>query len=166
MKIIERLFQYIDYKGIKHTRFEKEIGLSNGYLNTQLKRKADLGEGIITKIIDNCLDINVTWFITGKGNMINNENGNLKGNLKGNLIDEKSGNTDPPPDIGELQSEVERLRKENAALKESNDDKKLIIDLLKKDAKLAELLEKSGVFNVAAKHPSSKSESKLVETHK
>ena len=39
MKAIERLYQYLDYKGVKPTRFEKEIGLSNGYLGTQLKRK-------------------------------------------------------------------------------------------------------------------------------
>ena len=58
-KIIHRIFQYLDYKGIPHTRFEKEIGLSNGYLNTQLKRDADIGESVIVKIIDYCLDINI-----------------------------------------------------------------------------------------------------------
>jgi hypothetical protein len=70
-KIINRLFKYIDYKDVRHTRFEKEIGLSNGYLNTQLKRHADLGEGIIKKIIDYCLDLNSTWLLTGKGDMLN-----------------------------------------------------------------------------------------------
>jgi phage repressor protein C with HTH and peptisase S24 domain len=69
-KIINRLFQYFYYKDIKHTRFEKEIGLSNGYLNTQLKRNADLGESIIKKIIDNCLDINESWLLTGRGAML------------------------------------------------------------------------------------------------
>lgn len=70
MKIIDRLFQYLDYKGVKPTRFEKNIGLSNGYLGQQHKRKADLGESIINKIIDNCLDLSVIWLITGKGEMI------------------------------------------------------------------------------------------------
>ena len=60
-KIISRLFTYLKSKSIPHTRFEKEIGLSNGYLNTQLKRNSDLGEGIIRKIIDNCLDVNPLW---------------------------------------------------------------------------------------------------------
>ena len=72
MKIINRLFQYLDYKGIKPTRFEKNIGLSNGYLGQQYKRQSDLGETIILKVIDNCLDLDIQWFITGKGEMILN----------------------------------------------------------------------------------------------
>ena len=70
MKPIERLFQYLDYRGIKHTRFEKNIGLSNGYLGQQLKRKADLGSGILEQIINNCLDLNIEWLMTGRENMI------------------------------------------------------------------------------------------------
>lgn len=70
MKAIERLFEYLDFKGIPHTRFEKTIGLSNGYLNTMLKRKADLGEGVLNKIIDNCLDLRTEWLLVGKGKML------------------------------------------------------------------------------------------------
>lgn len=70
MKAIERLYQYLDYKGIKPARFEKENGLSNGYLGTQLKRNGNLGEDIINKIIDNCLDLNPVWLLTGKQKMI------------------------------------------------------------------------------------------------
>ena len=50
-KAIHRIFQYLDYKSIPHTRFEKESGLSNGYLKTMLKREADLGESTIIKIV-------------------------------------------------------------------------------------------------------------------
>jgi len=71
MKAIERLFKYLDFKGVPHTRFEKEIGISNGYLNTQLKRNADIGESMLIKIIDYCLDINPVWLLTGKGDMLN-----------------------------------------------------------------------------------------------
>jgi len=70
MKAIERLKQYIDFKGSNNSLFEKEIGMSNGYIGTQLKRKADLGEGVIVKILENCLDMNLEWLITGKGKMI------------------------------------------------------------------------------------------------
>lgn len=73
MKAIERLYQYMEYKGLKPTALEKEIGLSNGYLGVQRKRNADMGEGVFLKIIDNCRDINSSWLLTGEGNMLRTE---------------------------------------------------------------------------------------------
>ncbi|WP_443937058.1 S24 family peptidase [Pedobacter sp. MW01-1-1] len=70
MKAIERLKQYIDYKELTNSSFEKKNGLSNGYIATQLKRNADLGESVFNKILDNCLDINPVWLLTGNGEMI------------------------------------------------------------------------------------------------
>lgn len=71
MKAIDRFFEYLDYKDIRPTRFEKEVGLSNGYLGTQKKRNADLGEGVIVKIIDFCRDLDINWLLTGVGDMLN-----------------------------------------------------------------------------------------------
>ena len=79
MKAIDRIFEYINLKGLKPTRLEKEIGLSNGYLRTQEKRNADLGEGVLLKIVDYCLDLNPIWLLTGKGNMLNTEDTQLSG---------------------------------------------------------------------------------------
>lgn len=73
MKAIERLYQYMEYKGLKPTALEKEIGLSNGYLGVQRKRNADMGEGAFLKIIDNCRDVNPSWLLTGEGNMLRTE---------------------------------------------------------------------------------------------
>lgn len=71
MKAINRVFEYIDKKRLKPTRLEKEIGLSNGYLRTQEKRDADLGEGVLLKILGYCLDMNPVWLLTGQGDMLN-----------------------------------------------------------------------------------------------
>ncbi|MCX8676449.1 MULTISPECIES: hypothetical protein [Apibacter] len=70
MKAIHRIKQYIDYKGLNNSSFEKKNNLSNGYIGTQLKRESDLGEGVLNKILDNCLDINPVWLLTGDGEML------------------------------------------------------------------------------------------------
>lgn len=70
MKAIERLKQYIDFKGFTNSFFEKKNNLSNGYIATQLKRNADLGESIFNKILDNCLDLSPIWLLTGQGSML------------------------------------------------------------------------------------------------
>jgi cell division protein FtsB len=128
-KIINRVFQYLDYKGIPHTRFEKEVGFSNGYLNTQLKRCADLGESAIRKIIDYCLDLNEVWLITGKGEM-------LKPDAANNKEEEKpEAKTQPVPEpettalfsmfmerCEKLASENGRLKAENEQLKAENEE--------------------------------------------
>lgn len=72
MKAIVRLYEYLELKSIKPTALEKVIGLSNGYLGTQKKRNADMGEAIIIKIINYCRDLSLIWLITGDGEMLKN----------------------------------------------------------------------------------------------
>lgn len=72
MTTIERLFQYFDYKGIKYTPVERELGLSNGYLGKMRARGASIGSEIIEKIVLNYPDINPEWLLTGAGQMIRN----------------------------------------------------------------------------------------------
>ena len=69
-KIIHRIYRYLDFKGVPATRFEKLVGLSNGYLNTQRKRNADVGESAINKILDYCQDVDPKWLLTGEGEML------------------------------------------------------------------------------------------------
>jgi len=49
MKAIQRLFQYFEFKHIKPTRLERDLGLGKGYLGLQLKREADIGSSILEK---------------------------------------------------------------------------------------------------------------------
>ena len=73
MKAIDRLYQYIEYKGFKPTVFEREIGLSSGYLSVQRRRSADIGETVVNKINDYCHDISIEWLLTGNGEMLRSE---------------------------------------------------------------------------------------------
>ncbi|MCQ4155108.1 S24 family peptidase [Riemerella anatipestifer] len=76
MKAIDRVSEYIDYKGLNNSSFEKKNDLSNGYIGKQLKRSADLGESILNKILENCPELNPEWLLTGRGNMLKNDNEN------------------------------------------------------------------------------------------
>lgn len=128
MKAIDRLKQYIDYKGFNNRNFELEIGLSNGYLGTQLKRNADLGESILMKIIDNCLDINPEWLLTGKGSMLKEENNSSQIPHK----EEEEQNT-----IHLLQDHITTLKENNSLLKDKIIHLERELNLCKKSTNLA-----------------------------
>jgi hypothetical protein len=123
MKAIERFYQYLDHKRIKPTRFEKDNGLSNGYLGTQLKRKGTLGEKILNKIIDNCLDLDPVWLLTGKGDMLicspypENSSINVLNDTREEILKSKPNESNkqhvPLYDIKALVA-VEELFKENS----------------------------------------------------
>ena len=81
MKAIERLYEYLKNKGIRPTNFEREIGLSSGYLSVQRKRKADMGESILTKVSDNCQDLSMEWLLTGEGAMLKSQPSNSSGHV-------------------------------------------------------------------------------------
>jgi hypothetical protein len=73
MKIIERIFEYIKYKGVTVADFERKNSLSNGYLRKMKQRNADIGETIIVNILENCPDISLSWFVLGEGSMLKTE---------------------------------------------------------------------------------------------
>ena len=70
MKIIERIFEYIKYKGVTIADFERQNSLSNGYLRKMKQRNADIGETIMLTILENCPDIALDWFVLGEGTML------------------------------------------------------------------------------------------------
>lgn len=114
MKAIDRLFEYLEFKGIKPTRLEKEIGLSNGYLGVQRKRNADIGSGVLEQIVNYCRDLNIEWLITGAGYMIYNK----PPSIPGLTPVERGPQVIHPSSLGnkELLDRIERLSAEKALL--------------------------------------------------
>lgn len=116
MKAIERLKQYIEFKGFTNSHFEKKNELSNGYIATQSKRNADLGEGVLIKILNNCLDLNPLWLLTGKGSMLKSEvNKGLNQNIKGDSNIQSGNSTyvaNETSAIQECKKKMQRLENE------------------------------------------------------
>lgn len=73
MKATERLAEYMAYKGLKPTPFNNTIGASNGYIANAIKHKRSLGSHVLEEIFYVYSDLNPTWLLTGKGNMLISE---------------------------------------------------------------------------------------------
>lgn len=62
----ERILQYLDSKGITKYEFYKNTGISNGILS----QKNGLSEENQLRFLSYYTDINPTWLLTGKGEML------------------------------------------------------------------------------------------------
>ena len=70
MRAIDRLHQYLANKNTSPYTFERNCGIANGYLNKQTKGKGTIGSEIIERITEKYNDLNITWLLTGKGQML------------------------------------------------------------------------------------------------
>jgi len=66
LAIKKRVIQYLDFKGVSKYRFYKETGLSNGMLD----KNGAIGSDKCEIIYSQYPDINLVWFLTGYGEMI------------------------------------------------------------------------------------------------
>lgn len=65
----KRLLDFLTYLSIGQTVFEKKVGISNGYVNNV---KNSIGSEIISKISDVYPELSTEWLLTGKGEMLRN----------------------------------------------------------------------------------------------
>ena len=79
--IRKRILQYLEYKGISKYKFYKDNSVSNGFLDKEGSMRSDICE----KISYQYEDINLIWLITGKGEMLLQDQPKL------------TGVTEPPP---------------------------------------------------------------------
>lgn len=67
--IKERIVQFLKYKNLGQGKFEKAVGLSNGYIsNLKSSPTADK----LLMIISAYPELNKNWLLTGEGDMLNN----------------------------------------------------------------------------------------------
>ncbi len=68
--ILERLKEYIDYRGISIAAFERSIGMANASFGKSLKNKGAIGTDKLEKILNVYPEISPSWLLTGDGKML------------------------------------------------------------------------------------------------
>lgn len=71
--IVRRIKQFIDAKGISIASFERSIGMSNASFGKSYKNGGAIGSDKIENILSVYPDINPSWLLTGRGNMLKSE---------------------------------------------------------------------------------------------
>lgn len=66
MDVKQKIQQYLDYKGIKTNRFEKEVGLSNGYW----RKTNSVSANAVAEILRVYSDLSAEWILRGEGEML------------------------------------------------------------------------------------------------
>ena len=139
--ILQRIKQYLDYRGIATSAFEKSIGMGNASFGKSLKSGGTIGANKLEIILKTYPELNPTWLITGEGEMlkestINNSNVIINKNVKnsGN-IDNRQYYSDSP-DVLRAQIELldERIKEKDAQIKEKD------AQIKEKDAQINSLL--------------------------
>lgn len=89
MTVKERLKQFIKYKKISIRSFERDCGLSYGYVNNM---RVSIQPDKITNIANQFPELNTGWLLTGEGEMIRGQNDfafqTKESNPKPHLFDE------------------------------------------------------------------------------
>ncbi|SHF76820.1 hypothetical protein [Flavobacterium defluvii] len=106
-----RIKQYLDYKGIKVSAFERIIGMSNGSFASQLKNNKTIGVDKLENILKKYTDVDPEWLLTGEGEMI-----------KLHILQE----------TGEIYKKTQRGTEQSINYKDLADARKETIDSLKK----------------------------------
>lgn len=69
MSVVDRIKEFIDFKKINITAFERSVGMSNASFGKSLRNKGAIGSDKIEKILEIYPEIDAEWLLTGKGNM-------------------------------------------------------------------------------------------------
>jgi transcriptional regulator with XRE-family HTH domain len=123
MRVVDRLYKYMEYKQITAYAVEKACRIANGYLGKQKRGKGSIGSEILEKICRFYDDIDITWLIVGEGDMIL-ENARIQ-----NMVSEDKQFYSKDEMIEFLKGQVSLLQ---AAL----EDKRKIIAMMEKEVKV------------------------------
>lgn len=134
--MIERILQFIDYKGVSKLSFYKEVGLSNGFLD----RNKSIGTDNLVKILKTYPEIDPLWLLLGEGDMLkrgeqvqtNNGNNNTLNNINGSVKGGISISHNELSDFIEVQKDLnEIIKTSQSQLTESQKQINTLLEILK-----------------------------------
>ena len=91
--IKERLIKIAEYQGVSILNFEKICGLNRGNISN-MGENSEIGSEKLSKISETFPEINSEWLLTGKGNMLKNENENAQTSSQNVVLNAGSRNKD------------------------------------------------------------------------
>jgi hypothetical protein len=126
MTVPERFYEFMHFKQLKPRAVEIECGLSNGYLGKQRKNKGSFGGNILCKIEQKFPELNMTWLLSGDGDMLNTKYREVR-SLSIDTVEEESAF------YGSAQQEIiSLLRRQIEQMESALSDKQKLILILEK----------------------------------
>ena len=114
--MIQRLRQFIEYKGFSVRQFEQNCGINISTIGQAIRNNKAIGSDKLVKIAENFRDLNLNWLFLGTGSMINSEN--LSHNEPHPKTSKNSKNDDNENILVlELIRQIKELTAENTELK-------------------------------------------------
>lgn len=80
--IVEKLKEYLEFKGVTVSAAEKEIGVANGTLSKPFKANTTIKTDTLEKFLNIYSDINPVWVLDGSNTMLKSEVGTIKETLQ------------------------------------------------------------------------------------
>ncbi len=106
-RIIDRIDEYLNAKGMKSNKMEAMCGLSAGLLSKARAGLTDIGASSINKILGQCKDMSRVWLITGEGSMLSDNE--QKANFIPLINIDSVGGMESTNDVTDTAQYVERL---------------------------------------------------------
>lgn len=133
--MIDRILQFIDYKGISKLSFYKEVGLSNGFLD----KNKSIGSEKLVKILNSYPEIEPLWLLLGQGemlkkniNIVDNTNVNSNTNsIIGNNITGNTGNVTISISNEDVSRIIEQHKELTERLKTSQEQITTLLEIIK-----------------------------------
>lgn len=122
--VSQRLMRYLEFKGIRIGRAEKDLGLSNGYIK---KLKGSPSAEKLDLILTAYIDLSRNWLLYGTGNMLNDDYTTF----------EPVGVVGTAASTPTSQGAMSEVEKEVVILKAQLEEKEKMINIL--ESQLAEL---------------------------